>query len=888
MTQANAMGQTTAAQSEPLPAGTVTFMLTDIEGSTQMWRQNPQEMFTAVARHQELIHQNIRRFGGGLPRDQGEGDSVFAAFPRATKAVAAALAIQRALAEEPWPEGTFLRVRVGLHTGEAELRDGNYYGFAVGRTSRIRALASGGQTLLSHAVYELVRDRLPDGASVRDLGAHPIKDFEDEERIFQLCHPDLPGEFPPLQVREAKPHNLPLMLTTFVGRETEIRELKELLASARLVTLTGAGGSGKTRLAIEAAKEVLDEFEDGVHFVDLASLKDPHLVLPTITQSLGIHENPGQSTFDTLAVALQEKHMLLLLDSFERVIPSAPTLAQLLGECPQLTVMATSRANLELRGEYEFSVPPLTLPSSEQIAPLGKLQESEAVKLFCERAKAASFDFALTPDNAPAIVEICTRLDGLPLAIELAAVRMRTLPLRVLLDRLSSRLDILTGGARDLPARQQTLRSLIDWDYEMLDEREQALFRCLAVCAGGFTLDAAAAVAGLSDGEALSGVESLMAKSLLRHGTSGGDPRFVMLQTVRDYAIEVLAESGELDDARRRHATFYLALAEEGSSELSGPNQVEWLRALELEHDNMRAALEWTHEQDDPELELRLVGALSWFWITRGHLSEGRGWIEAAIKRSSGRPSLRRADVLRAAATYARARRDTREAKRLLDEYVELQRSLGDDAGMAMALKDLGNVRSDEGDVTGARELYEQSLQLWEKTGDREGIAATLNNLGYMASLQGDIDGATKAFAKCIELFREIGDKQGVARGLMNQGAALREKGRLVEAAETLRASLGLWTELGDQWDVSDCLDDLAAVYVKQEDFSVAATLYGGAEAIREAIGAQRPPMEETTYSGWLETTRAGLGDAEFKQAFDDGFGMDMEQITDYALGLSE
>jgi tetratricopeptide (TPR) repeat protein len=361
-----------------------------------------------------------------------------------------------------------------------------------------------------------------------------------------------------------------------------------------------------------------------------------------------------------------------------------------------------------------------------------------------------------------------------------------------------------------------------------------------------------------------------------------------MLQTVRDYSLEALGRSGELDESRRRHAAFYLALAERGSAELTGPDQVEWLGALENEHDNMRAALEWTHAQPDTELELRLVGALSWFWITRGYLSEGRRWIEAAIRRSNGQSSLLRADVLRAAATYARARRDTKEAQRLLYEYYELQQKLGDDSGVAMALKDLGNVRADEGDVIGARELYEKSLRLWEKAEDREGIAATLNNLGYMAFLLGELDEAIRAYNKSIDLFRRLGDKQGVARGLMNQGAAFREKREMGEAAEMLRTSLGVWRELGDQWDVSDCLDDLAALYLMKKDASVAATLYGGAEALREAIGAGRPPSEEGDYSARIDATRSALGDAEFKEAWDQGYAMEMEEVIDYALGLSE
>jgi predicted ATPase/class 3 adenylate cyclase len=870
-----------------LPVGTVTFMLTDIEGSTRMWREHPREMLSAVERHRELIRSRIHAHGGGLPRDQGEGDSFVAVFSRATKAVTAALDVQRALAAEPWPEATSLKVRIALHTGEAELRNGNYYGSSVSRAARVRALAWGGQTLLSQSTYELTKDRLPDGASITDLGSHPLKDFEGRDQIYQLCHPDLVDDFPPLRLREPKSHNLPLMLTTFVGREKEIADLAHLVSVARLVTLTGPGGSGKTRLAIESAKELLHEFEDGVHFIDLASVEDPHSVLFTITQNLGVHENPGQSTFETLAQTLEEKHLLLILDNFERVLTAAPLISQLLLVCPRLSTMVTSRASLQLRGEYEFPVLPLELPPLDDLPPPEELGRFGAMRLFCERASAASFGFSLNAENGRIVAEICHRLDGLPLAIELAAAKVKILPLPMLLERLSSRLQVLTGGARDLPARQQTLRGLIDWDYEILTDREQDLFRRISVCAGSFSLECAAAIAGFDEMEALEVIESLMGKSLLRPASSiGGEPRFRMLQTIREYAREMLASSGELEGTRRRHAAFYLEVAEEGAAQLRGPQQVEWLRRLELDHENFRGALEWTDEQGNPDLELRLVAALSYFWITRGHLSEGERWLQAAESRSTGHRSALRAEVLRAAAVHARAHHDVAAGERYLTESLSLQREMGDRSGIAAALKDLGNMRADEGDVEDAQRLYQESLEYWRSPEDDAGIGQTLNNLGYMAFIRGDLDAALEAYGRCITIFERMGDKQGIARGLMNLGATLREQGDLEKAGDILKKSLVLWQELEDEWDVSDCLDDLAAVYYAEKDFSVAATLYGAAETIRDAIGAQRPLTEEEIYSERLRETKTALGESAFEEAWEYGSKLTMQKVIDYVLGL--
>ena len=873
---------------QDLPTGTVTLLLTDIEGSTKLWTDRPRAMFQAVSRHHTIIGNAVKRHNGKMPRDQGEGDSIFAAFPRASDAVAAALEIQLALHDEPWPEGVALRVRIALHTGEPRLAEDNYYGQAVSRCARVRGLANGGQTLLSSATMELVRDDLPAGASGRDLGAHRLKDFPRPETVFQLTHPDLPDNFPPLHSDEARSDNLPLQLTTFVGREREITEISELLSSIRLVTLVGPGGCGKTRLAIEVGRQLLGEFEDGVHLVTLASLGDSSLVVSRIAQSVGLQESAGEAPFEGLANFLRDKNMLLILDNFEGVIGAAALISELLAECPDIKVLATTRASLRISSEHEFQVPPLELPELDYLPDIAELARHSAVELFVERAQAIKADFALTNANARIIAEICHRLDGLPLAIELAAVRVKLLPPAVLLDRLSSRLDLLTGGPRDLPARQQTLRNAIDWDYTLLEPAEQTLFRRLAVCRGGLSLDAAAAVAAAAGQvgiDLFDGLDSLVGKSLLRQMPSlENEPRFGMLQTIREYALDVLDGTDESDVTRQAHATFYLGLAEKASEQLRGPDQVRWLEALEFDHDNLQDALEWSKQNDDWGVLLRLTAAMSYFWSIRGYVSEGRMWTKIALERTKGVISLHRARVLAGGAMLARARVDYAEARRLLEECIEAQRQLGDEAGVAFSIKDLGNLEVDQGNIEGAEKLYSESLAEWRRLGEQEGIAQTLNNLGFIAQIQGDQAKAMKLLEESLVLFRQLRDKQGIARALMNIAVSTRELGDNERAVRLSRESLVLWRQLGDKWDVADCLEDLAGELHELGLHHQSAVIYGGAEALRWAIGAPRPPVEQESYERRVDTVHEALGDAGFSEAWARGSAMRMEEIIDYAL----
>jgi predicted ATPase/class 3 adenylate cyclase len=816
------------------PTGTVTFLFTDIEGSTKLWERDAEAMQDALARHDAILHGVIKEHDGYVFKTVG--DAFCCAFSRATDALEASLEAQRALlTKEGWPEETGpLRVRMALHTGATEEKDGDYFGPPVYRVARLLSAAHGGQVLLSLATQELVRDQLPPDVELRDLGERRLKDLFGPERVFQLMAPGLPAEFPPLRTLEGHPNNLPLQPTLLVGREGEVAEVAERLGGeeVRLLTLTGPGGTGKTRLALQAGADLLEEFDDGVFFVSLATITHPELVPSTIAGSLGLRESAGQSLMETLEGYLHHKHLLLILDNFEQVLEGAPLVGELLGTCPELKVLATSRIPLRLYGEQEYPVPPLELPDLVRLPPLERLTQYEAVRLFVERAKAVKPDFEVTNDNASAVAEICVHLDGLPLAIELAAARTKLLPPQALLSRLGNRLKLLKGGATNLPARQRTLRATIDWSYELLDEDEKTLFGRLSVFAGGSTLEAIEEICDpQGELEALEVVGSLLEKSLLRREErAGGESRFVMLETIQEYAREKLEESGEAEETRRRHAEHYLALTETAEPELLGADQGRWMRRLGTEFANLREAHAWSLEPGEGEgragMRLRLAAALWRFWAAQ-RFEEGKVWLQTALERDTGGFPALRAKALGALGFILLFQHDYERAMDALEEAIALYGELGDKSGAAFALANLGWATL-HGDYRGRVPAFVWEAEALMQEDIDDHARAILGIVRASAAIgQGDLDSAVLQLEESLALCRELGDRRSAAMALFVLGVTELRRGHLERGATLLEEGAQISGELGDRLGTPYFAEGLAKLSAMRSRPVRAARLWG-------------------------------------------------------------
>ena len=697
---------------------------------------------------------------------------------------------------------------------------------------------------------------------------------------------------------------LPTPPTPLIGREQEVAAAAALIRrpGTRLLTLSGAGGIGKTRLALQVAAELFDDFADGVSFVSLAPISDPVLVPAAIAQALDIREAGSQPLHELLSGYLRDKHMLLVLDNIEQVLEASSAIAELLERASQLKVLITSRVLTRLYGEHEYVVPPLKLPDIKHLPSLPGLTQYEAVRLFIERAQAAKADFAVTTENAPAVAEICVQLDGLPLAIELAAVRIKLLSPALLLARLTNRLALLTGGPRNLPLRQQTLRRTIDWSYELLDPREQVLFTRLAVFVGGCTLEAASAIcnaAGDLPMDIFDGLASLLEKSLLRQG-AGDEVRFTMLETIREYAREQLGARGEAAVQQQQHAEYYLALAEAAAPELRGAHQVAWLERLNAEHDNLRAALAWLLEQQAIACSLRLAGALWRFWHIRGHLSEGRRWLEAALA-LAGREGpvppigtvpplpdtghrVAKAQALNGAGALATSQGDYAMARALHERSLALRRELGDTRGIAASLNNLGLVAREQGDYGAARALFEESLALKRELGDKLAIANSLSNLGLVAFDQGDYGAARALHEESLTLGCELGDKWGIAISLSNLGEVARAQGDYATARVLFEESLTLKRELDDKLGIAHSLEGFAGVASAQGHAEQALRLAAAATTLREVIGGPLSSVEQARLDRWLVPARQAVSEAIQTAAWEVGRAMPVEQAIAYAL----
>ena len=877
-----------------LPAGTVTFLFTDIEGSTKLWEQHPDAMRVALARHDVLLRQAIENNNGVVFKTGG--DAFCVAFHTAPDALGAALTAQQALNSELWPDALSLRVRMALHTGATELRDNDYFGQPLNRVARLLGAGHGGQVLLSLPTEELTRDSLPPATTLKGIGEHRLRDLSRPESVFQLQHPDLPSEFPPLKSLDNPdlPNNLPLQLTSFVGREEEMATIESLLSKTRLLTLTGSGGSGKSRLSLQVAAEVLDQYPDGVWLVELAPLADPGLVPQTVASVLNLSEQAGKSYTQTLIESFKSKRLLLLLDNCEHVLSASAQLSDaLLRACPHVKILASSREGLGIGGELTYRVPSLSLPDLKQKATIESVSQYEAVRLFVERALFHLPSFVVTNQNAPALASVCHRLDGIPLAIELAAARVRSLSVEEINNKLDNRFRLLTGGSKTALPRQQTLRALIDWSYDLLSAQEKVLLLRLSVFAGGWMLASAEQVGSgdsIEEWEVLDLLTSLADKSLVLAQTQGDTTRYGLLETVRQYARDRLAESGESLVVRANHAHYFLTLAEEVKPKLWGSEQAQWLEVLEKEHDNLRQALTLYAEDVEKDTEagekgLRLAADLKEFWWTRGHLSEGRECLSALLAHPGGQARTNaRADALNGAGNLAYMQGDYGGARVLFEESLSIYRGLGDNGGIATSLGNLGNVAEAQGNYDGARVLNEESLAMFRDLGYKWGIAYALNNLGNVAYAQDDYAQARVLHEESLSLSRELGYKWGMAWSLLTQGDAAQAQGDYAQARVSLEECLAIAREMGDRRISAYGLEALASLAIHETDAERCARLWGAAAALRESIGSPLSPAGREKQEREMTDAREDSGADAFAAAWAQGQEMTMEQAISYAL----
>jgi len=869
-----------------LPTGTVTFLFTDIEGSTQLLRNLGDGYASVWKQHQLIIREALAAAGGAEVGT--EGDSFFAAFSSAPGAVRAAVAAQQGLAAHAWPAGHSVRVRMGLHTGDGVLSGSDYVGMDVHRAARIASAAHGGQLIVSEATRALIEHSLPAGAHLRDLGKHRLKDILQPEHLYDVVIDGLPAEFPPPRTLEARPNNLPLQLTSFVGREDQIDEIRELLGQVRLLTLTGPGGTGKTRLALQVAAETMRDFADGAFFVDLSPVTDPGLVPAVIARALDVAEVAGVPILETLKTHLQHKELLLVVDNLEQLVVAGQVIEELVSAAPKLKVLITSRIVLSIRGEQEYVVPPLEPPDPKSIADLETLSRSDAVRLFTERALAVQPRFRLTSENAQAVAEITARLDGLPLAIELAATRVKVLTPQQMLPRLERSLSLLASDGRTLPERQRTLRGAIAWSYDLLNKPEQGLFRQLSVFSGGWTLEAAGAIAEPErlDLEVLEGLSALVDKSLVRPiDPADGFPRFAMLETIRQFGQEALLTEGELDRTRRRHGEYFLNLALQAEAQLTGAEQAAWLEQCERELDNLRAALRWAIDASEADLGQEAAGALWRFWQQRGHLAEGRGWLNELLAMPSGQGrTAARAKALTGAGGIAWWQIDHDGAGAFYGEALAIERELGEPARIAEALYNQAFAAGASGDMDRLADLLEESLDLFRTAHVEHGVARALAMLVIRDTQAGDWQSAIARLEEVVAIWRGLGDRLQLAFDLIWLAFASGRAGRPREARLAALEALALFREAGNATGIGLAFRDLAFLAVWEGRPQEALKFAGAAESLRDRIGGGPPPG----FGGMLEgdpaaEARAQLSEDEAERYWQQGRSMELEEALTLA-----
>ena len=863
-----------------LPTGTVTFLFSDIEGSTKLLQSLGAKYSDALALHSRIIRSAIAEFDG--VEVSTEGDSFFASFKSATHAVAAAVAAQRALQSADWPPEGTIRVRMGLHTGEGIPGGDNYIGLDVNRAARIAAAGHGGQILISSSTRTVIGERAPVGAMLRSLGEHRLKDLAQPEHLWQLSLADGPDQFPPLRSQVST--NLPVQLTSFVGRRDEVRELVELVSKERLLTLTGPGGTGKSRLSIQVGKEASDRFRDGVYFVPLAAIKEPDLVFSAISTALAIPSASGRPQ-DRIQEFLAFRHTLLILDNFEQILEAGPGLVDLIGAAPETHVMVTSRAPLRVSGEQEFPVSTLALPDPTSHVAAESLLNLESVALFVDRAKAVKPDFRLDSENAGAVAQIVAQLDGLPLAIELAAARVKLLPPQAIVSRLHNRLAFLTGGAKDLPARQQTLRETIAWSQDLLDRPAQMLFWALGAFRGGGEIaQVEEVVTPLVEGDALESLAQLVDHSLIRQGEAFGEARFWMLETIREFAVDRLVESGLLETVERNHANVYTDLAEQAAPHLTKVEQKQWLDRLEREHDNMRAALTWAIDHKEADVALRLGSAFWRFWQIRGHIDEGVERIGAVLDLEGGDPR-HRSRALEAAGGLAWWHASLDDAKRFYQQALQLEQDMGDKARIANALYNYGLARAVGGDSDDGIELLNRALSFYKEEGDDLGVASVEWGLGTAISItRSNYEEALVHFQRALAGFQQMNEAFMLGWSHRMVGLMHARLGDAATARNHFKSALDIFAPVSDVPGIVMGLRDFAESAIKERRMERALTLVGAMASLERRSGSLLTTAFYVNQMQGLDQAVDEIGSDKAEDLYELGRTLTMEEAIQFAV----
>ena len=822
------MDKPTVASTPVFPTGTVTFLFTDIEGSTRLLQELGDEWGNVLQDQRRLMRAALAA-NSGIELGT-EGDSFFVVFASAEDAVQAVVSAQQSLAAHSWAGGKPVRVRMGLHTGEGRIVADGYVGLDVHRAARIASSGHGGQVVISESVHSLVEKALPTGVTIRDLGDHRLKDLPRPEHLYQLDIEGLLTEFPALKTLDVRKNNLPLQLTTFLGRGTELEELRALLAGGRLVTLVGTGGIGKTRLAIELASQVLEEYAH-VWLAELAPVSNPDLVAQTLMTAIDVREQAGRTATEALIDYFGSKSALVVLDNCEHLIEPCAVLAEsLLQACPKLKVIATSREALGVAGEAIWRVPSLAMPDPERLPALEQIAESTAVALFVDRARTASPSFQLTKENAPLVVQVCQRLDGIPLAIELAASRLSLLSLPQMLTRLNDRFRLLTGGRRTALPRQQTLRAAIDWSFELLAEPERTLLRRASVFAGGFNLELAEEICGwepLDPLDVLDLLATLVSKSLVIADERDGAPRYRLLETIREYAAERARAAEEERTLQERHRTRFLAIAEEAERELHGPDQLRWFDRVDTEIANFRAAFDCCLANADAQAALRIAAGLGLYWRSRGHFNEGRLWLERALApKQEAVPSVLRAKALAWASYLAIWQGAWTQAQIHGEESLNLYTAANDSWGIGFALQTLGSVALNQDDYPDAARLQQESISYLRETGDTDSLGMSYLYLGVVALRKGEYVPAMGMLEQALISFREVGDGRRVSIALRIMGETELCQGHYTPATTLLDESLSLVRESKDRVDLGLTLYLLGQAARSTADYPRAKALF--------------------------------------------------------------